>query len=174
MESSLTFGRFVRNLLLLAGLGFLVVVFSGPVLAVAGMVLSFALIGFLLWLPMHTLVFGRRAPLRQTLDRSRELSAQALAGVGAGCRQVGRVRRHLGAQLRAGVVAVSPLLLEVGCGAVLGVLLVWAYGGAKAEPETFTAGALAGAVVGALIVVRAPVAGRGRKDGTGFPWSLRW
>ena len=61
MESSLTVGRFMRNLLWLALLGFLAVVFSGPVLAVAGVVLSFALIGFLLWLPIHTLVRGRFA-----------------------------------------------------------------------------------------------------------------
>jgi hypothetical protein len=139
--SSLTLGRLVRNLLLLAALGFVAVQFAKPLLTVTVTVLVFALVGFLLWLPLHTLVFRRRAPLRQSFDQSRELSRQALAGLRHGCTRLGEWAAVL-----------APMLLEVASGLVLGGLLVWAYSGQQVEQESLALGAAAGAVCGVLVV----------------------
>jgi hypothetical protein len=151
VDSSLTLGRLVRNVLLLAVLGFIAVQLAKPLLTVALMVLAFALVGFLLWLPIHSLVFGRQAPVRQGLDQGQALSRRALTGLRIGW-----------ARVAGWAVALAPAALEIVSGAVLGSLLVWAHIGQRAETESLGFGALAGAAVGGLVVLarRRPVTGQ--------------
>ena len=94
VESSLTFGRLLRNLLLLAVFGFVAVVFAKPVLTAVAVLLAFALIGFLLWLPLHTLVLGRHTATAQLRQWPGGVAA-AVVRPEHGCRQVGQWNCHL-------------------------------------------------------------------------------
>jgi len=160
VESSLNFGRLLRNLVWLALLGFMAVVFAGPVVSAVALILAFALVGFLLWLPLHTLVLGRRAPLRHSFDCGRSASVRVLVGLGAGCRLADQMRRRLGEVIWGLASVAGPMLLEVTSGMVLGGLLVWAYEGPKEDSEAMPLGIFAGMIAGVLVVWsrRRPVA----------------
>lgn len=83
-------GHVVRKILLLSMIGFLVVMLSGPILAVLSVVLSlggvlagFALVGFLVWLPVRMVLVGRE----QALANARDLGAGLVRDAGHVCRR---------------------------------------------------------------------------------------
>jgi len=60
MESLQSTGDIVRKVALLTLVGFLVVFLIGPVLTLLGVILPFALVGFLVWLPFRLFVQRRQ------------------------------------------------------------------------------------------------------------------
>jgi hypothetical protein len=83
METMNSTAGVIRKMLFLALTGFAVVVLFGPILAVLSVVLSFALIGLLVWIPFQMLVLGR------SLDWNAVGQRANAAG-----REVGRVARQ--------------------------------------------------------------------------------
>src|SRR5947208_10631200 len=68
----------LRKLCLFALFGFLAVTLAGPVIALLSVILSFALIGFLLWLPLYALFAGREAGWRNCLAKCRAFGERVL------------------------------------------------------------------------------------------------
>src|SRR5581483_11290305 len=56
MESLHSTADILRKIVLFTILGFLAIILIGPVLTVLGVILPFALVGFLMWLPFRLLV----------------------------------------------------------------------------------------------------------------------
>ena len=59
MENLESTGNVLRKIALFTLIGFLVIVLAGPMLTLIGMLIPFALVGFLVWLPFHFLKIGR-------------------------------------------------------------------------------------------------------------------
>jgi hypothetical protein len=139
----------LRKLVLFAVLGFATVMLIGPVLAVVGTLLPFALVGALVWLAykgVRRLAARLRGPerrdLRDVLREVRRGGRRALAhGLHKGSAWAPAVRGRL-RLVRDRVVA----RLEVLCGALVGALVCWSITGAV---DDYTAlGALVGAALG--------------------------
>jgi hypothetical protein len=123
MESLYSTADIVRKVGLLTLLGFLIVFLIGPVLTVVGIVLPFALVGFLVWLPFRLLV------------QRKEINWSGLP------RRAGQaIRTVLSIPLRVGGFIIS---------AVIGLLRL--VGGALGLALRITIPALAGAVLFALL-----------------------
>jgi hypothetical protein len=77
VENLHTTAHVFRKMLFLAVMGFAVVVLFGPIVAVLSVVLSFALIGFLVWLPFQVLVLGRTVDWRAVGQRAQMVGQEA-------------------------------------------------------------------------------------------------
>lgn len=131
-----------RKLIFLAALGFAVVLVSGPVLAIlsvflslALVILSFAFVGFLVWLPFHFLFAGKEAAL-ENLRGMAHTFGDALLRLGKMAGQVLRFVPRAGGKI--GDIALG----------VLGFVLRTVFGTIGFVGETAIV-ALCGAIVGA-------------------------
>lgn len=134
----------LRRPLSLVALGVPFFLMSGLVLPV----LVLGVVGFLLWLPIHSLVFGKDQGIaclwRQTRGRSKPGYRSHLGSAAAQL-------AHGWQQLRTWANRVGVFLVETASGAAIGgVLLLLSSSAAAAQ---IVLGALAGAGVGALVAV---------------------
>ena len=144
----------LRSVVCLSLLGVAVLVLIGPVLAVAGVLLPFVLIGGLAWGAYH---FSRRLVRRLRGDRARfavkEVAASprpipALFHPASEERPASRRRGRFGSMMRTAM----HIGVEVGCGAALGaalsILANWQIGTGIEHPAL---GAAIGAIVGFVV-----------------------
>ncbi len=153
MESKPGLIEVTRKLCLLALFGFVAITLAGPILAVLFVVLSFALVGFLFWLPIQTLVLRKDAGLRAGLEKGREVAHRGLQIAGGVWGGTVRLGRDLHEGLRGTVSFVGAVLLEGLSGALVGVLLVSVCWPGQAPPTAGGLAALLGALTGVLVVL---------------------
>ncbi|MCI0458736.1 MAG: hypothetical protein L0Z62_17395 [Gemmataceae bacterium] len=154
MESKPTLAELARKVCAFALFGFLAITLAGPILAVLFTLLTFALIGFLLWLPLHALLRRREGGWREGVQHARcfgQRGLYALGGVWVGTLRVGREMQDA---LRGTASFVGAVLLEALSGALVGVLVA----AACWPPHSLTAGVvvlggLLGAGAGLLVVL---------------------
>ena len=151
MESLYSTADIVRKVGLLTLLGFLIVFLIGPVLTLLGVILPFALVGFLVWLPFRLFVQKREVNwsglprrtgqvIRTVLTIPLRLGGFAVSAIVGLLRLVGSV---LGYALRITIPALAGALLFALLGAI---------GGVTHQDAEFRipAAALIGAGIGAL------------------------
>src|SRR5438128_2435762 len=134
MESPQTATGVVRKVLFLALLGFLALILAGPVLAILSLcvslivsvvvvVLPFALLGLLFWLPFQALILGRKIQW-QSIGHAGQVFFGGVFGslrrvFGGGFRLV----RALGGKAWAVAAFVSRIILDTVGGALVGGVL---------------------------------------------------
>jgi hypothetical protein len=128
-------------------LGFVTVLFIGPLLALVASLLPFALLGCGLWAGVHVLLHGRRSPVWRAGLRAQAVYLGATGAVSQSLSHVAGAVCAFGRPLK--VIA-----LEVLSGCLLGLLVVLlrATEAAPARGEVF-AGVALGGVVGLLVAV---------------------
>jgi hypothetical protein len=141
----------IRKVALLTLLGFLVVFLTGPVLTVLGVILPFALVGLLVWLPFRLFVQRRAINWSSLPGKAGQVLREVLA---IPVQIVGFVFTAIAALLRLVVGAIG-LGLRILLPAVAGALLfgvLGAIGGATHQDAEFRipAAILIGAGLGAL------------------------
>jgi hypothetical protein len=149
----------VRNFAFLSLVGFLAVVLIGPVLAVLGVMFSFAVIGLVFWIPFRLLILG------QPVDwaRYRDLSRRYAGPVFSRCRHLGRLGhgyfdqgRECYLKARATGRYLLAIARETTCGMLVGGLVGLMNSPPYVFPQTIEhglvwPGMLVGAAVGALV-----------------------
>jgi hypothetical protein len=150
MELSLSVSRVLRRLIFLAVGGAFVLLFAGPILAVLLTVAALAVVGFLVWLPLHTALFGLHGVWRALYDHARCCRDRVRApvkNIRNRCRAtVGRVVAVVARCL----TATRQAALEIFCGAAVGLLAALAI---DSEEAGVVIGALLGIVAGAGVVL---------------------
>jgi hypothetical protein len=144
----------IRRAFWFAVLGMAAVVLSGPILAIVGILLPFALIGALVWLAWWGL--GRCRDLALVVRRrsgwARQPAEEVLQQGLLHCRQAGSAVRERGRWLGVKVAtftrAAKRTTVEVTCAALLGALVAWWAVGTSGT--ALALGALAGALLGLL------------------------
>jgi hypothetical protein len=146
--------QIVRKVCLLALFGFLAITLAGPILSIVLVILTFALIGFLFWLPIRFLIYGREGALRGGLQGIRAVARRGGRAVGAVWGGTLRVGRELHESLRGTASVIGAVLLEALSGAVVGILLVTTCWPQHAvTPGTVVLAGLLGGLAGVLVVV---------------------
>jgi hypothetical protein len=139
----------LRKLALFALFGFLAIVLAGPFLAILAVVLSFALVAFLLWVPLYALFADKQAGLRHAQAIWHEacrVGRDAMHGLLNFC-------RDLGPRAHATVTIIAAVMVETLSGAVVGGFLVYLSEGEHPFPSlAVAAGALVGSLAGLLVV----------------------
>jgi hypothetical protein len=154
VETKTGFLGLARKVCFFALFGFLAIALTGPILAALSLVLSFALVGFVLWLPVHALLRrngkGWRTGVAQLQGIARR-GGRILAGVWSGTLHLARDAH---AALRGTASFLGAVLLESLSGALVAVLLVsTAWPPHNLAPGTLVLAGLAGAAVGLLVVL---------------------
>jgi hypothetical protein len=154
VESKAGFCQVARKVCLLALLGLVAITAAGPILALVSVVLSFALIGLLFWLPIRLLLYGREGAVRDGVEKGKavaRLCGRTAAASWHGTRHLGR---HLREALRGSASRVGAVLLETLSGAVVGALLVSTCWPQHAvTPGAVVLAGLIGALAGVLVLV---------------------
>jgi hypothetical protein len=136
--------------------GLLAIVLAGPVLAILAVVLSFAVVGFVFWLPIHVLLRRYHPRWRAGTDKVGDCAQRAADLVGvAWCGGV-RLAREAHATLRGTASVVGPILLETLSGAVVGVLLVSTCWPQNSLAVTVPVAAVVGMILGIFVVLSRP------------------
>ena len=154
MESKPGFCQMARKVCMLALFGLLAITLAGPILSLVFVVLSFALIGFLFWLPVHLLLYGRDGAVRDSLNKCAAIvrrGGQVTGAVWYGTLHLGR---ELHEALRGTASVLGAVLLETLSGAVVGLLLAatcWPH--QAATGDALGQGAMLGALTGLLVVL---------------------
>src|SRR5437899_777003 len=134
MESPQTAADVVRKVLFLAFFGFLALILAGPVLAVVSVfvslilsavaiVLPFALIGLLVWLPFQALVLGRHIQWHRIGQAGGVLFRGAFRALGQVVGGGFRFLRAVGGKVKAVALFFSRIVLDVVGGALVGGVL---------------------------------------------------
>jgi hypothetical protein len=179
MYSQPTPAALLGKLIFLTVLGFVAVVVSGPVLAIlsvflslAFVLLSFAFVGFLVWLPFHVLLVGRETAF-QNLRGMGQAVGGAMAGLGRMSGGVlgflprlcytlrdllvavlGFVLRLIGGTIRLALTTAVVALFGVFVGVAFGVVNGTTHGNLEVAVPMFGAiGGLIAAVVGAAMTL---------------------
>lgn len=150
MENNTPFLSLARRVCVLALYGFLAIVLAGPILTVVFTLLSFALVGFVLWLPCHALLHGRR----DSVEKFKAFVRRGGAVLSGACAATVRACREVHATVRGTASFLGSVLLESLSGAVVAVLLVTACWPQQAvTPAAVSLAALFGAAAGVLVVL---------------------
>jgi hypothetical protein len=152
VESKLSFVALLRKVGALAAFGFLAIVLAGPVLSVLIVVLTFAVIGFLLWLPVRPLLRRRDGQWRDGVQQAAVCAHRGAELLGVAWSGAVRRGREAHGALRSTVSVVGSVLLETLSGAVVGILLVTTCWPQQAHASAVPLAALAGILVGVLVV----------------------
>jgi hypothetical protein len=144
----------LRKLVCLAVIGFLVVVLIGPILALLGVLISFALIGLLVWLPIRTLLYGKPFDWAKVKAVSRKYGGAVFGR----CHHVADQALAHGHPVLEKVQAagrfVALVFRETVCGALVGALLaVLRVPEASFHIKLVLLGAGIGALVGAVVAL---------------------
>jgi hypothetical protein len=148
MESCLSFSCMVKRLTGFAVAGAAVILLAGPLLTIAVAISVCVLVGFLLWLPLHTVFVGPQSTWKNACDGGRRWRRRAFGC----CGLVGRQCRYAGTQLTELVAGWLPVvggtLREGVCGGIVGGLVV---GGAGLKDSAAAIAILAGCVLGIVV-----------------------
>jgi hypothetical protein len=148
------FCQIVRKVCLLALFGLVAITLAGPILSLVFVVLTFALIGFLFWLPIHFLIHGRDGAVRSSLDKARAIARHGGRAVGAIWHGTMCLGREVHETVRGTASVIGAVLLETLSGVVVGILLVTTCWPQHAvTPEAVGIAGLLGALAGLLVVV---------------------
>jgi hypothetical protein len=150
MEYCPSFAKRLRRFGGFAAGGALVLLFLKPVLIVFLMVSACAAVGFVVWLPMHTVFFGRRATCHATWERSREWRHRAIAKLRAQRQRCEMVAQSVGDMLDRWARVVWAAFVEITSGTVTGILIGVALNVGEAAVGL---GALLGGLIGTSIVL---------------------
>jgi hypothetical protein len=154
VESKPGFCQIMRKVCLLAVFGLLAITLAGPILSLFFVVLSFALIGFLFWLPIHLLIYGKDGAVRDSLNRCCAIMRRGGHVTGAVWHGTIHLGRELHEALRGTASVLGAVLLETLSGAVVGLLLAatcWPH--QAANGDALGMGASLGALTGLLVVL---------------------
>ncbi len=154
MDTKPSLFQIVRKVFLLALFGLLAITLVGPILSIVLVILSFALIGFLFWLPIRFLIYGREGALRNSWQNVRAVARRGGYAVGAVWYGTLRVGRDLHESLRGTASVIGAVLLETLSGAIVGILLVTTCWPQHAlTPGAVVLAGLLGALAGVLVVI---------------------
>jgi hypothetical protein len=155
VDSKPSIFQIARKVCLLAVFGLLAITLAGPILSIVLVILSFALIGFLFWLPIRCLIYGREGALRDGLQNIRAVARRGGQAVGAVWHGTLRVGRELHESLRGTASVIGAVLLETLSGAIVGILLATTCWPQQAldPPGTVVLAGLLGALAGVLVVL---------------------
>jgi hypothetical protein len=157
MGSKPGFCQVARKVCLLALFGLIAITLAGPILSLVFVVLSFALIGFIFWLPIRLLLYGKSGAVRDGLEKGKALAQSGGRAVGAAWRGTTRLGRGLHLALRGTARLVGAILLEALSGAAVGVLVISTCWPQHAvTPGAVVLAGLVGALAGVLVVVSRP------------------
>jgi F0F1-type ATP synthase assembly protein I len=146
--------QIARKVCLLALFGLVAVTLAGPILSLVFVVLTFALIGFLFWLPIHLLIYGKDGAVRDSLEKCQAIARRGLRITAAVCHGSMHVGRELHETIRGTASVIGAVLLETLSGAVVGILLVMTCWPQHAvTPGEVVLAGLLGALAGVLVVV---------------------
>jgi hypothetical protein len=152
VESKQSFVALLRKLGALAAFGFVGIVLAGPILSMLIVVLTFAGIGFLLWLLVRPLLQRRdgqwRRGVQQAVGHAQHGGELLAAAWGVAVRR----SREAHGTLRSTMSVVGSVLLETLSGGVVGVLVVTTCWPQQAHAAAAPVGALAGIIIGVLVV----------------------
>src|SRR5262249_14459341 len=144
-------GNIVRKAALMTLVGFLVVILSGPILAVLGVLLPFAVVGFLVWVPFRLLVVAKHGGWPAVRDTTtKTVRAVVRIPLWAATHLVSGLRFVLGTAF--GLIGfLAGIILPTLAGGFLGAVL-GAVGGMQHNDADFRipAGAAIGASIGLL------------------------
>jgi hypothetical protein len=160
----------LRKVIWFTVIGWVALLPIGPVTAVVGTILPFALLGALVWLVWYGLNHAVER-FRQPAVREKLRADRVMPAIGQGARVVGREAGRvfqaglhrcreavpvlrattpaIGDKMRTFLRATARLLVEISCGALLGGLLAW-FAVDPAE-QTVAIGALLGAAMGFVV-----------------------
>jgi hypothetical protein len=160
VESKPSFVAPLRKVAALAAFGFLAIVLAGPVLSILIVVLTFAVIGFLLWLPVRPLLQRRDGRWRTGVEQAVGYAQRSGELLGSAWHRAVRRAREAHGSVRNTASVVGAVLLETLSGAVVAVLVVttcWPQPAhAAMVPVALLVGILAGVLVVACRVQPAP------------------
>ncbi|HEV3116903.1 MAG TPA: hypothetical protein VGY58_07625 [Gemmataceae bacterium] len=134
MNNCCPFAHIMRKILFFALMGVAVVFLTGPVVAVISFVVSaglfvfffllpFALLGFLIWLPIR-LICGRGASARKTLVRTTQIMGHAAFVMPARtCGHLQARARTLGDRIHALTSFIGAVFVEAASGALVGAMV---------------------------------------------------
>jgi hypothetical protein len=169
----------VRKVALFALFGFLAVTLAGPLLAMLAVIVSFALIGFLIWLLVYAIFAGNRLGWRKCLAHA----GAGLKGAYGLCRTVGHIAmafactfghtlraaasmfmaatRNLRESLRGTASVLGAVIVETASGAIVGGFLAYFSQRERYLSErAIGVGVLVGALVGIGVVLARRYAAR--------------
>jgi hypothetical protein len=154
MENQPRTGDVVRKVAGITLLGFLVVILIGPILTVLGVVLPFALVGLLVYIPYRMLVAGKQGGWPAVRETGRKaLRTAAAFPIWLGERMVAFSSFVVRTAFRL-VGTMVGLVFAVGAGAAIGATLGLIGGMEYHDAEMrVPAGALIGASVGFIVMV---------------------
>jgi hypothetical protein len=157
VETKPGFCQIARKVCLLALFGLVAITLAGPILSLVFVVLTFALIGFLFWLPIHFLIHGKDGAVRGSLEKARAIARHGCRATGAVWHGTMYLGRELHETLRGTASVVGAVLLETLSGAVIGILLVttcWPQHAVTGDAVGIAG--LLGALAGLLVVLSRP------------------
>jgi hypothetical protein len=136
----------------IAVLGSAALLLTGLLLPALGVILGMALVGFLMWMPLHSLFYGRRRQIRHDLSRAKAYCRQAArnlrpltVGMDQQLSQTWQQARTLSARL-------WTFLVEIFSGAVVGGLFALLRG-PEVEAGHIVLGGLIGAALGTVVAL---------------------
>jgi hypothetical protein len=151
MDNLQSAAQVARKVALITVLGFLVVVLSGPVLTMLGVLLPFALVGLLVWVPYRLFLEARQGGM-PAVGRTAGQAIRTVVAVPFWA--IGRLLALIGFVVRGtfGLIGIIlGLTIRVGAGAGIGAILGVIGSLEYHDPQVrVPAGALIGAAVGLL------------------------
>jgi hypothetical protein len=152
VESSTGVLQMLVKLCYLALVGFLAITLMGPVLALLSVLLCFAAIGLIIWMPLQLLFQGRTPKWGEAMDKSKDFGRKAVNVVTATCSTCARGAQGIHGACRGTANKVGVFLLEVFGGAAVGGVLAAVCAGpyGPRAPEVLT-GVLGGAGIGMFV-----------------------
>jgi hypothetical protein len=123
MESCPSLTGVLRRLTCLTIGGALILLFAGPLLTLLVMVAVCAAVGFLVWLPVHTALFGRHGVWRHALEHGKRCQACLEMAWTSGQRRWTATAQRLSSAMGRWLQVVREMVLETACGALVGTLV---------------------------------------------------
>ncbi len=120
MEHTQRAAGLFRQIVLITVIGFLVVVLAGPVLTVVGVLLPFALVGLLVWIPIRLFMVGRQGGMAAVGSTVGTTARKILAVPGWLITRFGRAVKFVFGTALALVGLVVGIVFPVLVGGVLG------------------------------------------------------
>ena len=151
MEKLQDAGHIVRKVALMTLIGFLAVILSGPIIAVLGVLLPFAVVGFLVWVPFRLLVVAKHGGWPAVRDTTRKAIRGVLAIPLWIATHVGSALKFVLGTVFGLIGFLGGIILPTLAGGFLGAVL-GAVGGMQHHDADFRipAGAAIGASIGLL------------------------
>jgi len=141
----------LRKLIVLAFFGFIIVMVAWPVLAALGILLGFALIGLLVWVPLRCLGFGRPIEWHKMRDASHKCLGAAAIGCNRVAGQIWNQEHPYLHRVRETGRYLARICRETMSGSLVGGMLGLIPAMQHGSPVPVLLGCCVGAFVGALV-----------------------